>query len=153
MTTTRMGWGSPYFVGGIAATTPFLASNAGMLANVWGESVQFGPDLTFGTAPANADVTITYTPVGGGAPVVSYLTASGGMGQLDFYSGWPPEVNAGVYELSFVLDGVPAENTLVLAVAIGIGSTYGNLSWYSEAAAPPFTEFWTRFVGTQETPT
>lgn len=151
-TTTRMGWGSTYFVGGVPGTTPFLETNEATASSVYGESLNFGPDLTFGDAPANADVTVTYTPADAGPVQTFSLSAPGGQGALSFYTGWPPDVNAGVYELTFLLDGMPAENKLVLAVAIGIGPTYGNLSWYSELAAPPYSEFWTRYVRTQEVP-
>lgn len=153
-TTTRMGWGTPYYEGGVPGNFPFLETNEATASAVYDEALSFGPDLTFGTAPASANVTVTYTPASAGAVQTFNLVAAGGQGTVSFYEGWPPEVNPGVYELAFVLDGIPAENTLVLAVAIGMGgSTYGNLSWYSDAAAPPFTEFWTRFVGAQETPT
>ena len=149
-----LGWGSPYFSGGHAATTPALRANAGT-ASTWRANFLFGVDITDGAPDygTQVDYTVTFYPAGGGAPTIGeYLDYGNVFYGFEVYeSAQPHDPLIGVFEITALVGGEAAGNKLVLAATpFGEGGGYSAQAWYEEAAEPPVSAFWTRFINSKE---
>ena len=151
--TQVIAWGTPYFEGGTPGKVPFTPGAQGSIANANLDSQSFTFGLTEAPGHATVSVAHMYAPASG-AP--EYL--------VDTYysSSWNPvvaEVRPGYLERdglhTFTASSGDEElqTKLVLAVtpdAIPGDNRYGAVAWYEEAAEPPVSVFWTRFINSKE---
>ena len=147
--TLAIAWGSPYYEGGTPGRAPFTPGAQGSIANARLTSDSF----TFGlTEAATVSVAHMYAPTSG-AP--EYL--------VDTYYLHPGNTSVMVYAGDLERDGLHTftasigseelQTKLVLAVTPDAkpgDNWYGAVAWYEEAAEPPVSVFWTRFINSKE---
>lgn len=150
--TQAIAWGTPYFAGGAPGKAPFTPGAQGSLVYAPLNSFSF----TFGRteAPGYATVRVAhmYAPTSG-AP--EYL--------VDTYYLYSWNAFVAVYVGDLERDGLHTftassgyeelQTKLVLAVTPDSNpgnNWYGAVAWYEEAAEPPVSVFWTRFINSKE---
>ena len=148
--TQAIAWGTPYFAGGPPGIAPFTPGAQGSIADADFMSQSF----TFGLTedPGYATVAHMYAPTSG-APeylVDTYYLNSGNTfvvvyaGDLERDGLHTFTASSGYEEL---------QTKLVLAVTPDADpgdNWYGAVAWYEEAAEPPVSVFWTRFINSKE---
>ena len=149
--TLAIAWGTPYYAGGTPGKAPFVPGTQGARP-----SVDLRDSFTFGLteAPGYATVSVAhmYAPTSG-APeylVDTYYLHSGNTsvmvhaGDLERDGLHTFTASSGYEEL---------QTKLVLAVTPDAkpgDNWYGAVAWYEEAAEPPVSVFWTRFINSKE---
>ena len=148
---TGQGWplrknngSAPNNSGGIAR------SNASS-GSLWGDFVAFGLDPAYGTQGFGVNFAVMYHPASGGGPYPTYYTDTAGVVfNHALYTGWPPEIAAGVYEITADVSGQPCANKLMLTV-VATDMYYGTAAWYAEDLPVGPTGVWERRVRVDET--
>ena len=150
--TQAIAWGTPYFAGGPPGRAPFTPGAQGSIANadLIGQSFTFG--LTEAPGYATVSVAHMYAPTSG-AP--EYL--------VDTYYLDLGHTFVAVYAGDLERDGLHTftassgyeelQTKLVLAVTPDANpgnNWYGAVAWHEEAAEPPVSVFWTRFINSKE---
>lgn len=146
-----LGWGSPYYEGGVPATTPTLRENSGV-SSIWYDAFALGIDVSSGALALGQQVVYTfeYEPADAGPTVTAVYTD----GAIFWWAEGPysaSEAMYGIHTITATVDGVPTQNKLVLTVVPvgGESAAYGAASWYAEDT--PFSpQFWTRFINSKE---
>lgn len=150
--TLAIAWGSPYYAGGNPQTTPFVAGAQGSISFVPFVHDGFTMGLTEGPGYATVSVQHTYAPAGG-APeylVDTYYLHSGNTQQVVYAA---TSERDGIHTLTASIGYAPLPVKLVLAVTPDAdpgNNWYGAAAWYEEAAEPPVSVFWTRFINSKE---
>ena len=157
--TTAIAWGTSGYGGGGPPTSPFISGNQGSaaLAAFIYDLFYFG--LVGGVSDGIVTVNHTYAPAGGGDEYTVrtiYLAASEVYGP----PYWPSNdilvasgQDNGIHRLTASVDGAPLPTVLVLATTPDgnpYNNWYGAAAWYEEAAEPPVSVFWTRFINSKE---
>lgn len=152
--TQAIAWGTPYYEGGTPGSAPFTPGAQGSLvyASLTHDSFTFGPTDAY--ASATLSVAHMYAPTSG-AP--EYLVGT------YYLHPWNTSVLVRVGDLEgdglhtfTASDGYgPLPTKLILAVSptsppYPSGPGYGAVAWYEEAAEPPASVFWTRFINSKE---
>ena len=150
--TQAIAWGTPYFAGGPPGRAPFTPGAQGSIANADLISQSFTFGLTEAPGYATVSVAHTYAPAGG-AP--EYL--------VDTYYLYTGETSksisvgslqrSGIHTLTASVGHEQLPTKLVLAVTPDNdpgNNYYGAAAWYEEAAEPPVSAFWTRFINSKE---
>lgn len=150
--TQAIAWGTPYFAGGPPGRAPFTPGAQGSIANADLISQSF----TFGLTEAPGDATVSvahmYAPTSG-APeylVDTYYLNSGNTFVTLFVGD---NERDGLHAFTASYGYVPSPTKLVLAVTPDANpgnNWYGAVAWYEEAAEPPVSVFWTRFINSKE---
>ena len=150
--TQAIAWGTPYFEGGTPGTVPFTPGAQGSIANANLNSQSF----TFGLTEAPGDATVSvahmYAPTSG-APeylVDTYYLNSGNT-SVTVYAGYL--ARDGLHTFTASIGYEELQTKLVLAVTPDDNpgnNMYGAAAWYEEAAEPPVSVFWTRFINSKE---
>ena len=108
--------------------------------------------LTEGPGDATVSVQHTYAPAGG-APeylVDTYYLHGGNTKQVVRAA---TSERDGVHTFTASVDYVPLPTKLVLVATPDNdpgNNMYGAAAWYEEAAEPPVSVFWTRFINSKE---
>ena len=153
--TTAIAWGTPYDKGGQPETSPFLAGASGSIARIPLIYEGFAFGLVGGLADGLVAVEHTYAPAAGGPEYLVetlYLDSGaeyGAEAQLRANAG----ERDGIHKLTATVDFVPLPTKLVLAITPDndpMDDYYGAAAWYEEAAEPPVSAFWTRFINSKE---
>lgn len=150
--TLAIAWGSPYFAGGNPLTTPFVAGAQGVQPNALFIYGRFAFGLVAAPGSAVVSVAHTYAPADGSPEYLVatyYLSASHtfeaiSLGQAE---------RDGVHTFTASVDYVPLPTKLVLVATPDDNpgnDWYGAAAWYEEAAEPPVSVFWTRFINSKE---
>ena len=147
--TLAIAWGSPYSEGGTPGRAPFTPGAQGSLANAAFdlEGFAFGP-----TEAATVSVAHMYAPTSG-APeylVDTYYLHSGNT-SVTVYAG--DLERDGLHTFTASIGYEELQTKLVLAVTPDDNpgnNWYGAVAWYEEAAEPPVSVFWTRFINSKE---
>ena len=150
--TQAIAWGTPYYEGGTPGRAPFTPGAQGSLVN----AIFIYDSFTFGLAEAPGYATVSvahmYAPTSG-APeylVGTYYLHSRNtsvpvrVGDLERDGLHTFTASSGYEEL---------QTKLVLAVTPDANpgnNWYGAVAWYEEAAEPPVSVFWTRFINSKE---
>ena len=150
--TQAIAWGTPYFAGGPPGRAPFTPGAQGSIANadLISQSFTFGPT----EAPGYATVSVAhmYAPTSG-APeyLVDTYYLNLGNTLVAVYAG--DLERDGLHTFTASVGYVPLPTKLVLAVTPDANpgdNWYGAVAWYEEAAEPPVSVFWTRFINSKE---
>ena len=147
--TLAIAWGTPYYAGLTPGKAPFVPGTQGARPNadVIYDSFVFG--LTENPGYAVATVVRTFAPASGGPEYVVgtyYLSA----GAISKGFGLGSSERNGLHTMTAYVAYQPLPVKLVLAVATDGGGMYGSEAWYEEAAEPPVSVFWTRFINSKE---
>lgn len=145
-------WGTPYYDGGQPGTSPFLAGASGHIALIplIYESFAFG--LTSGPGYSTVSVDHTYAP-SDGAPeyhIDTYYLYTGNTSKSISVGSLQ---RSGIHTLTASVGYEQLPTKLVLAVTPDsdpMNDYYGAAAWYEEAAEPPVSAFWTRFINSKE---
>lgn len=150
--TLAIAWGSPYFAGGPPGRAPFTPGAQGSIANAGLIYQSFTFGLTEAPGYATVSVAHMYAPTSG-APeylVDTYYLHSRNtsvpvrVGDLERDGLHTFTASSGYEEL---------QTKLVLSVTPDANpgdNWYGAVAWYEEAAEPPVSVFWTRFINSKE---
>lgn len=153
--TLAIAWGSPYYDGGTPGRAPFTPGAQGTSPYIDFAAFTFTLGLTEDPGYGGLSVTHTYAPTDG-APeyaVGTYVLSSFLGATKDITVG--PSEQDGLHTFT-ASDGYSALPTkLILAVSptsppYPSSPGYGAVAWYEEAAEPPVSVFWTRFINSKE---
>ena len=152
--TLAIAWGTPFFEGGTPATTPFTPGAQGSIAKADLISQSFTFGLTEAPGYATVSVAHMYAPTSG-APeylVDTYYLNSGNTSVLVRVGDLEGD-GLHTFTASDEYSALPTK--LVLSVAPPSPPSppypgYGDVAWYEEAAEPPVSVFWTRFINSKE---
>lgn len=150
--TQAIAWGAPYFEGGTPGRAPFTPGAQGSIANENLNSQSFTFGLTEAPGYATVSVAHMYAPTSG-APeylIDTYYLYAGktsksiSVGSLQ---------RSGIHTLTASVGYEQLPTKLVLAITPDNDPRddyYGAAAWYEEAAEPPVSVFWTRFINSKE---
>lgn len=150
--TLAIAWGSPYYAGGNPQTTPFVAGAQGSISFVPFTHEGFAFGLVAAPVYAAASVAHTYAPADGSPEYLVatyYLSASHTFEVIELGQA----ERDGVHTFTASVDYVPLPTRLVLVATPDNdpgNNMYGAAAWYEEAAEPPVSAFWTRFINSKE---
>lgn len=153
--TLAIAWGTPYFEGGTPGRAPFTPGAQGTSPYVDFSALTFTLGLTEAPGYGGLSVTHTYAPTDG-APeyAVGTYVLNSFLGPTKNITVGPSEQD-GLHTFT-ASDGYSAlPIKLVLSVAPASppyqsSPGYGAVAWYEEAAEPPVSVFWTRFINSKE---
>lgn len=150
--TQAIAWGTPYYEGGTPGRAPFTPGAQGSVADasLIYDSFTFG--LTEAPGYATVSVAHMYAPTSG-AP--EYLV------DTHYLHSWNTSVlvrvggleRDGLHTFTASSGYEELQTKLVLAVTPDANpgnNWYGDVAWYEEAAEPPVSVFWTRFINSKE---
>jgi len=150
--TQAIAWGTTYFEGGTPGRAPFTPGAQGSVADASLTSDSFTFGLTEAPGYATVSVARMYAPTSG-APeylVDTYYLHSGNT-SVTVYAG--DLERDGLHTFTASIGYEELQTKLVLAVTPDANpgnNLYGAVAWYEEAAEPPVSVFWTRFINSKE---
>lgn len=153
--TTTIAWGTPAYEGGQPQIDPFISGHQGSVAFLPLIYERFYFGLVGGVADGLVTVEHTYAPAGGGD---EYTVETIYLDTGEVYGpsyGMPVAAGQddGIHRLTASVDGAPLPTVLVVATTPDGdpgNDWYGAAAWYEEAAEPPVSVFWTRFINSKE---
>ena len=150
--TLAIAWGTPYYEGGTPGRAPFTPGAQGSLVYVPLIHFSFTFGLTEAPGYATVSVAHMYAPTSG-APeylVNTYYLNSG----HTFVAVYARALERdGLHTFTASIGYEELQTKLVLAVTPDDNpgnNLYGAAAWYEEAAEPPVSVFWTRFINSKE---
>ncbi len=140
-----IGWGTAtnaYPTYQFPAVAPFARENTGIYEGSVGERYICGVVGAYSTVVFSH----AWSPVASSGTPVSVANQVAETYVLDLSIAFSPPT-LGTLTISALIDGVAAQNTLVLVLTTQLGS-YADVAWAEAIPAP--TDFWTNFVAARE---
>lgn len=151
MSTYYLGWGGQYSPDSPPNNSSDIARGNASSGSLRGDFAAFGLDPAYDTQGFGVNFTVMYHPASGGGPYPTYYTDTAGtVFSHALYTGWPPEIAAGVYVVTADVSGQPCANKLTLTV-VATDMYYGTAVWYAEDLPVGPTSLWERYVRVDET--
>ena len=150
--TLAIAWGTPYFAGGPPGRAPFTPGAQGSIANADLISDSFTFGLTEAPVYATVSVAHMYAPTSGapGYLVDTYYLNSRNT-FVAVYAGDLERDGLHTFTASSGYEELQTKLVLVVTPDANPGNNwYGAAAWYEEAAEPPVSVFWTRFINSKE---